>query len=197
MTEDGSKYLRSEARRGEIAAAASRLIVEKGMEGLRTREVAARVGINVATLHYHVPSREALLDLVIETMRKTFNGLYMQPASPESNGAQRLSQVVGEFRALMTERPDLLQLLDELDRYARVHPRLEETLRAMRVDWHLTYVSIFEQGKREGLFRETLDPVAAAHMTAGALVSFAYKPRHLLPHFDAVAEEIFRSVTAL
>lgn len=44
-------------RRAEIAAAARGLIVEKGLEGLRARDIAERVGINIATLHYHVPSR--------------------------------------------------------------------------------------------------------------------------------------------
>ncbi|MDB5535826.1 MAG: TetR/AcrR family transcriptional regulator, partial [Devosia sp.] len=43
-------------RKVAIALAARALIVEKGMEGLRTRDIADRVGINIATLHYHVPS---------------------------------------------------------------------------------------------------------------------------------------------
>ena len=50
----------TEDRRAAIARAARELIVEKGVEGLRTRDIAERVGINIATLHYHVPSKEAL-----------------------------------------------------------------------------------------------------------------------------------------
>ncbi len=42
----------TDGRRAEIAAAARALIVEKGVEGLRTRDIAERVGINIATLHY-------------------------------------------------------------------------------------------------------------------------------------------------
>ena len=50
-------------RRIAIARAARALIIGKGLEGLRTRDIAERVGINIATLHYHVPSKEALVAL--------------------------------------------------------------------------------------------------------------------------------------
>ena len=55
-----------------IAAAARALIAERGFEGLRTRDIADRVGINIATLHYHVPTKEALIELVAQSMRDDF-----------------------------------------------------------------------------------------------------------------------------
>ena len=55
-----------------IAAAARALIAERGFEGLRTRDIAERVGINVATLHYHVPTKEALIEIVAQSMRDDF-----------------------------------------------------------------------------------------------------------------------------
>ena len=61
-----------DVRRRAIAAAARELIVEKGFEGLRTRDIADRVGINIATLHYHVPTKEALIGLVAQSMRDEF-----------------------------------------------------------------------------------------------------------------------------
>ena len=66
-------------RRREIAAAARDLIVEKGVEGLRTRDIAERVGINVATLHYHVPTKEALIELVAELAAR---GIHQPAPSP-------------------------------------------------------------------------------------------------------------------
>jgi AcrR family transcriptional regulator len=59
-------------RASEVVRAAYALIVEKGMEGLRTREVADKVGINSATLHYYFPTKEALIQGVVEhLMRET------------------------------------------------------------------------------------------------------------------------------
>src|SRR5947208_10483351 len=52
-------------RRRALVAAAYRRIASDGFEGLRTREVAADVGVNIATLHYYFPTKEALIRGVI------------------------------------------------------------------------------------------------------------------------------------
>src|SRR6476660_3600329 len=62
----------AESRPAEIAAAARSLIAERGFEGLRTRDIADRVGINVATMHYHVPTKERLIEIVAESLRDDF-----------------------------------------------------------------------------------------------------------------------------
>ncbi len=67
----------------------------------------------------------------------------------------------------------------------------------MRINWHRRFVTILEEGRAAGQFRSTLDPEAGAHIIIGALVSFQYKPRHLLQIFDQVADEIIRSVVAV
>src|SRR3954470_10696985 len=53
-------------RRAELVEAAYQLIAEKGIEGLRTRDVAARVGINISTLHYHFDTKEKLIAGVVD-----------------------------------------------------------------------------------------------------------------------------------
>jgi len=52
-------------RRRQLISVASRLIAERGMESLRTRDIAAAAKINIATLHYHFPTKEALVQAVI------------------------------------------------------------------------------------------------------------------------------------
>src|SRR3712207_5020213 len=59
-------------RRMAIASAARSLVAEKGFEGLRSRDIAERVGLNIATLTYHVPTREALIALMARPMREEF-----------------------------------------------------------------------------------------------------------------------------
>jgi len=49
VTERAGKI--KERRRQELVHAAFNLIAEHGFEGLRTRDVAAEVGVNIATLH--------------------------------------------------------------------------------------------------------------------------------------------------
>ena len=52
-------------RRQALVAAAFRRIASDGFEGLRTRDVAADVGVNIATLHYYFPIKEASIRGVI------------------------------------------------------------------------------------------------------------------------------------
>src|SRR5215831_17477564 len=53
-------------RRHALILAAYQSIAKKGFEGLRTREVAATVGIHSATLHHYFPTKEALIQGVID-----------------------------------------------------------------------------------------------------------------------------------
>src|ERR1700755_2512940 len=87
----------SDDRRHEIAAAARALIVEKGFEGLRTRDIADRVGINIATLHYHVPSKEALIQLVADSARDEFIAQHKALSSEGMTGTQRLRAEFDEY----------------------------------------------------------------------------------------------------
>ena len=48
-------------RKRELVEIAYRLIAEKGLEGFRIRQVAAEADIDNGTLHYHFPSKEALI----------------------------------------------------------------------------------------------------------------------------------------
>src|SRR5919201_2737422 len=52
-------------RRLALVAAAYRRIATDGFEGLRTRDVARAVGVNIATLHYYFPTKEDLIRSVI------------------------------------------------------------------------------------------------------------------------------------
>ena len=57
----GSVPPSNESRRHDLVQAAFRGIAERGFEGLRTRDVAADAGVNIATLHYYFPTKEALI----------------------------------------------------------------------------------------------------------------------------------------
>src|SRR5215471_14490511 len=57
---------RAAERRRSLIEAAYRIIAEQGLKGLRTRDVAAQVGLTHATLHYYFPTKEALIQAVID-----------------------------------------------------------------------------------------------------------------------------------
>ena len=84
-----------------IAAAARALIAERGFEGLRTRDIAERVGINVATLHYHVPTKEALIEIVAQSMRDDFIAQSKAWRREGLTPLQELQHEMADFRDTM------------------------------------------------------------------------------------------------
>lgn len=58
--------------RSRLLAEGASLFRERGFGATTTREISARLGINKASLYYHVPSKEGLLhDICIESLRRT------------------------------------------------------------------------------------------------------------------------------
>ena len=55
----------SKNRKGEIVAAAANLLAQQGEAGFSLREVAKVVGIKLASLQYHFPTRELLVTAVL------------------------------------------------------------------------------------------------------------------------------------
>src|SRR5918997_6326772 len=102
-------------RRSALAAAAFRRIAEGGFEGLRTRDVAADAGVNIATLHYYFPTKEALISGVIGLALQRFIETLPGQGSP-------LEQLCGHLRGLarlLMEDQQLWAVLGELVLRAR------------------------------------------------------------------------------
>lgn len=171
MTDDASSSKRESGddRRVAIALAARRVIVDKGLEGLRTRDIAAAVGINIATLHYHVPSKEALIALVAESLRHDFKAQAMRHPRDGKTGIERLHLEFDDFRETVRDMPDLVVVLTELIARARRDPIVAQIMIPMREFWKDQIADVFRLGIADGSFRADIDPDAAALIITGAL----------------------------
>jgi AcrR family transcriptional regulator len=56
--------------KGRILEAAEAVFATKGFEGASTREIAAKAGVNISSLHYHWETKETLYDAVFESVYK-------------------------------------------------------------------------------------------------------------------------------
>src|SRR5436309_13286777 len=83
----------SGGRRAALVDAAFARIASHGFEGLRTRDVAADVGVNVATLHYYFPTKEDLIRSVIGHAMQRFTATMPRTGPP-------VEQLRGHLRAL-------------------------------------------------------------------------------------------------
>src|SRR6201989_3692007 len=120
------KRLATDDRRMAIAAAARALIVENGVEGLRTRDIADRVGINIATLHYHVPTKEALIELVAESLKIAFMQQSIDRPRAHLSAKERMDLEFVDFRERALEKPEILLVFSELMERARRGEQLRE-----------------------------------------------------------------------
>src|SRR5207249_8987665 len=97
-------------RRPALVRAAFGQIAERGFEGLRTREVAAQAGVNIATLHYYFPTKEALIRGVVEHAM----GLFRSTLSSRGSGPIELRDHLRAVRKLLREEPQLGAVMGEL-----------------------------------------------------------------------------------
>ena len=160
-------------RRAAIAQAAREIIVEKGLEGLRTRDIAQRVGINIATLHYHVPSKEALIALVSESIRDEFRAQYVRRSRENKTALELLRMEFEDFFEILTDMPHLLVVLAELSERARRDPAVSAIVAPLGAFWRGQMEEILRLGATDGSFRTEMDPHAGALIITGALSEFA------------------------
>ena len=159
-------------RRLAIAAAARDIIVEKGLEGLRTRDIAARVGINVATLHYHVPSKEALVALVAESIRNAFKDQAHRRSRAGKTALQLLRMEFEDYAETLTETPELIVVIAELAERARRDNEIAAIMSPIGAFWRHQFVEILHLGVSDGSFRSDIDPTAGALIITGALSDY-------------------------
>lgn len=196
FTPEPSRRGSGDERRRAIAEAARDLIIEKGFEGLRTRDIAERVGINIATLHYHVPSKEALIALVAETIRDHFRAQGSRHVRDGLNGLERLRLELADFRDTLAETPDLVVVFSEMLDRARRHGAEGDVITPMYDFWRAQFADLIARGVKDGSLRPDLDPAAAADMLTGALADFWRRSARDLARYDRMAAEIERAVIA-
>jgi len=152
-----------EKKEEELARAAFDLIAERGFEGLRTRDVADRAGITVATLHYYFPTKEHLIRAVMtnamDQFRRTRN---INPEEPVRESRKELREVLQARQHQIHETPKLFIVLLELTTRASRDPAIKAIMRESDVNWRESISSHLREGVEKGRFRPDLDVPAAA-----------------------------------
>ena len=194
MRASGPKRESSEDRRHAIAMAARALIAEKGMEGLRTRDIADRVGINIATLHYHVPSKEALIGLVTEAMRTDFRSQSLVRPRAHLSPRERLEHEFYDFHEMATEQPDILAVMGELNERGRRDPVVKAAVVPMMQHWLGMVADILSAGRSDGSFHPDIDPDAASLLIVGGMLAFCRSGDVSNDSYERLCTEFRRAV---
>jgi AcrR family transcriptional regulator len=161
----------SDGRRRELVLAAYQLIAESGLEELRTRDIAEKVGINISTLHYYFETKEDLIAAVVDHMTELFRTL----RAPLAPGATALEELRHAFVTQAYRRrvePWLELVVQEMMLRARRDEKVRARLELMLLGWNGYVESVIARGVREGDFARDLEPqVAAAIVTSYSMGS--------------------------
>src|ERR687886_3131400 len=178
-------------RRRALVDAAFRRLARDGFEGLRTRDVAADVGINIATLHYYFPTKEALVRAVIGQAMQRFSATMPREGSP-------VDQLRGHLRALarlLKEDQQLWAVMGELVQRAPRDADLARVFRQTDGYWHRTLCDLITRCIEQGAIDPALNPDDMAALMIAAIKGLSlptvagFQPR--------LADQVFRQLDRL
>lgn len=177
-----------ESRRQELVLAAFKRVAEAGFEGLRTRDVASEVGVNIATLHYYFPTKEALIRAVVGHAM----GLFRTTFEPDGSPGGQLAAHFRGVRRLFRDSPELFAVMGELAQRSARDPVIATIFKEMNDTWHGTLRALLRHAQAEGAVDASLDPDATA-----ALVTASFRGIFMLPPNTTSPQRIEQSLTQL
>jgi TetR/AcrR family transcriptional regulator, regulator of cefoperazone and chloramphenicol sensitivity len=157
----------ADERRQALVRAAYHQIAARGFEGLRTREVAQEVHVNVATLHYYFPTKESLIGGVVEHAMSRFQSTLAPHGKPGDELHAHLLAVV----TLLRREPELGQVMAELALRSTRDPGIEAILGATTEGWQHAVRVLLRRAAAAGRIRPELDSEAGAALIVAVLGS--------------------------
>jgi AcrR family transcriptional regulator len=154
-------------REQALVQAAFNQIAERGFEGLRTREVAAGVGLNIATLHYYFPTKESLIRGVVAHAMDRFRSTLEPHGSP----ADQLRNHLRAVRKLLRDEPEVGAVMGELALRSARDASLARIMGEAFQAWHRTLLGLLKRAAKDGYLARELDYDDVAALIMATLTS--------------------------
>ncbi|MCM3629463.1 TetR/AcrR family transcriptional regulator [Paenibacillus glycanilyticus] len=136
-------------RADEILHVAHELLVERGYNGFSYADIADKVGIQKASIHYHFPSKENLVQSVIQRYRSIVKSKLSELDKIPVDSVQKLRLYLNYWNECLQNKASDVCLCAQL---AAEVPMLPESVR-IEVQGHFEELS----GWIAGLLREAID----------------------------------------
>ena len=146
-------------RRTALLQAAFDVVAEVGFEGLRTRAVANRAGVNIATLHYYFPSKQHLVEgLAPADWCKICHPAWPSAAPFGLSALDRLRQEFSDGRFYLKHHPEMLLVLQEFALRGKRDPEVQKTVNRWMHAGAMESSGWSEEGVADGTFRDDIPP---------------------------------------
>ncbi|NLF50035.1 MAG: TetR/AcrR family transcriptional regulator [Leptolinea sp.] len=166
-------------RHNQLVKAACDLIAEKGFEGLRVRDVASLVQINPATVYHYFPTKEALIDAVVDYVFERLGILATEsPGTPRDQFHAYLTRLYRQMR----DEPGMFTVFAEIQLRAGRTAASQKYL-DLETMWHKKLVALLQAGIRQGYWPNYLEPEQVATTILltlnGAAMQASINPRSI------------------
>lgn len=152
-------------REQAIIAAAAQVFKDKGYHAATTRDIAAAVGIQQASLYYYISSKEELLYLVV---REPIVRLYSQVEEIVKASLPTRAKIERAMHAHLAafdeNYPHMFVYVQELPHLVAT---LQETVRDIPERYQRLWEELLQQGLAAGELRADLDVTATVFMIMG------------------------------
>lgn len=181
----------ADERRASLVRAAYDIIAAEGFERLRTRDIADRVGINIATLHYYFPTKEKLIEDVALHLASLFQSIGAGGKAKGGSGSalERLRQEFADHDYYQESRPDMITVMQELNLRAQRDAAIRNIMEPMKQAWRSNIAALIADGIQDGSLRADLDEHGAAGFVVTALWGMG-----TLPLEAAARQAVYRAV---
>ena len=164
-------------RKRELVEIAYRLIAENGLEGFRIRQVAAEADIDNGTLHYHFPSKEALIHGVVDYLVEDLQRNRAGQEQTSQNALEELRREFEDIRLRVRGTPEQLTVLSELAIRSWRDPVIAKIFKKVDDGWRSHLVALLDRGVQQGIFRKDLNQPLCARAIMLALRGISYQSR--------------------
>lgn len=177
--------------REQLADVIERLFAEGGIEAVAIDRTAKELSISRATLYRTIPTKEALLGVLMERIMRRLGADAEAAATADGRTArERMHALVRVHVEAATHLP---RSLFTLFGGARLPPETYEDWRRWRADYEQLWVDTIREAAADGAVRTT-DPVTATRLILGMCV---WVSRWFRPDQDVPAEQIADVAIAL
>ena len=163
-SENQEEPVESGNRRALVLAAYGRIATD-GFEGLRTRDVAADVGVNIGTLHYYFPSKEALIRAVVRHSLARFAATLSSSGTP----AVQLRAHLEGIRDLLKTDQQQWAVMSEISLRVARDDAIAELMRDSENMWFEFLRGLVERGIASGELDPNLHPAGVAATLIAAI----------------------------
>jgi AcrR family transcriptional regulator len=154
-------------RRDRILDAASAVFAERGFDGARVDDIAARAGINKAMLYYHVGDKTALYSAVLLRNFERVRVALDEAVATGGSARARLEAVITALTRMVQRHPDHPRMM--LREIASGAASLEPEVLAAMLEVVGVVRALIAEGTAAGEFR-AIDPVLTHLTLVGAVV---------------------------